>query len=87
MHAWEELLRETTSSLAGFESRKLEALALRAESLADDATSRPTLLEMEHLGRLRDTLSALLGSTKRSIQFMHDLGVERKTRGFSQLNS
>ena len=87
MHAWEELLRETTSSLAGFEARKLEALVQRAESLADDVTGQPTVLEMEHLGRLRDTLSTLLGSTKRSIQFMQDLRVERKTRGFSQLNS
>jgi len=87
MHAWEEVLRETTSSLAGFETGRLEALVQRAEALANDAASQPTIFEMEHLGSLRDTLSALLGSTKQSIQFMHDLRVERKTRGFSQRNS
>ena len=87
MHAWEALLRETTSSLGGFETRKLEALAQRAESLAHDAAGQLTILEIEHLSHLRDTLSALLGSTKRSIQFMHDLRVERTTRGFSNLNS
>jgi len=87
MHALEALLRETTSSLAGFEARKLEALAQRAESLAGDAASQPTILDMEHLSRLRDTLSALLVSTKRSIQFMHNLRVERKTCGFFNLNS